>query len=175
MMTEGAKVPQIAKACGVSEQSVYKWIKNPQFRANLHEANYAVVNVGITRMSQHFNEAVDVILQSFKSDNENVRLKAALEYVKIVRDKPTLEQENQELREHITRMYDALSKLSPEEKKSVMDAYNHEEEEETIDTVGIWEDDDTRTHPKYEPVPQEPPRPLGTNRYFGHGDDGEED
>jgi hypothetical protein len=77
-LIERRNVTEAAKACGVSERTLYRWTtKDDVFMADLTAARRAVFEAGMSRIQCLTCRAVDAIEESMSSEMPTVKLQAA--------------------------------------------------------------------------------------------------
>jgi hypothetical protein len=55
-------VAKAAEAVGVSPETLWRWLRLPEFKARYHEARREALNVGLTRLQGAASQAVDVLV-----------------------------------------------------------------------------------------------------------------
>ena len=66
-----------AKTADVSDVSIWRWMKQPEFRAKLRDARRAVVEGAIGRLQAAATEAVDTLRRNLTCGTPSVEVKAA--------------------------------------------------------------------------------------------------
>ena len=76
-LAAGASVPAASRAGGVSEATVYRRLREPEFRQRVDEARSEIVSRAVARLSAASTEAVDTLKRLLYVDSDFVRLGAA--------------------------------------------------------------------------------------------------
>ena len=63
ILLQASSIQEAATAAGISERTLYRWLHDPAFQAELQQAQDRIVNTAIRRMSAGINDAVDCLLQ----------------------------------------------------------------------------------------------------------------
>jgi hypothetical protein len=66
-----------ARAAEISEVTLWRWMKEPEFRAKLRDARRAVVEGAIGRLQQAATEAVDTLQRNLTCGTPSVEVRAA--------------------------------------------------------------------------------------------------
>lgn len=113
------------KKTKISPPTGYAWLSEPEFQAELKQANQKIFNTTLTRLSGLSESAYEALSESLKSANENVRLKAAALYFQtMLNPKTTInDMESAEQKDHIDRIYAAIKELPKESQKILLEAY----------------------------------------------------
>jgi hypothetical protein len=70
-------VEAAAKTADVSDVTIWRWMKQPDFRAELRDARRAVVEGAIGRLQQAATEAVDTLRKNLSCGTPSVEVRAA--------------------------------------------------------------------------------------------------
>jgi len=63
ILLTSANIKEAAAVAGISERTLYRWLHDPAFQAELQLAQDRIVNSAIRRMSTGISAAVDCLLQ----------------------------------------------------------------------------------------------------------------
>jgi len=77
LLMAGKPVAKVAKAAGVSRVTIYRWLKNDDFRAELDKRKNALIERSSRKLVGALDQAIDVLIELLKSKNQNVRRLAA--------------------------------------------------------------------------------------------------
>src|SRR5512144_1150522 len=66
-----------ARGCGLSEATVYRWLKDPSFKAAFRAARREVVEAAIGRLQRASVAAVDTLERATRCRSATVRVSAA--------------------------------------------------------------------------------------------------
>ena len=72
-LTEHGAVARAADACKLSRQTLYRWLREPEFAQALREESDSRVEQASRRLTALVDEAISVMSQLLKSDSEHVR------------------------------------------------------------------------------------------------------
>lgn len=72
-----ATVAAAAEMSGISERTVYRYLRDPGFRACYREARAAMMDQSVAALQKVSIEAVAVLRGAFKSENPHARIRAA--------------------------------------------------------------------------------------------------
>lgn len=102
MLAAGRKVADAASAAGVSENTIMRWQRLPEFRQAVNELQADMIGAAVGRLTELQEYAVATIAQVMadKGNPPSVRLRAAvavLDCLLRMRDSVTLEQRIQKL------------------------------------------------------------------------------
>ena len=70
-------VAKAAATAGVSRVTIYRWLKNDDFKAELDKRKNALIERSSRKLAGALDQAVDVLIALLKSKNQNVRRLAA--------------------------------------------------------------------------------------------------
>ena len=70
-------VAKAAESAGVSRVTIYRWLKNDDFKAELDKRKNALIERSSRKLAGALDQAVDVLIALLKSKNQNVRRLAA--------------------------------------------------------------------------------------------------
>jgi transposase len=70
-------IEAVAKTPDVSDVTIWRWMKRPDFRAKLRDARRAVVEGAIGRLQQTATEAVDTLRRNLTCGTPSVEVRAA--------------------------------------------------------------------------------------------------
>lgn len=80
---------EIAQACGISRATLANWKNRPEFQTALREFGRQYRQMAYARLESGSKKAVLSLLELLDSQNENVRLKAAVELLRLLKaDQP---------------------------------------------------------------------------------------
>jgi len=80
---------EIAKKCGIARATLANWKKLPEFQAALRAFGTQHRNQAYARLESGSDKAVRTLLELLDSENENTRLKAAIELLRLIKaDQP---------------------------------------------------------------------------------------
>ena len=68
---------QAARDVGVNESTLYRWLENPEFRDELDNLRREASSLAMTEIQSAMLQAVSVVLDATRSENEATRLSAA--------------------------------------------------------------------------------------------------
>lgn len=71
-------LPAAAARAGVSEATIARWLRNPQFRAAYRDARRQIVEAAIGTLQGATSEAVETLRRNLTHDNGNVQVRAAV-------------------------------------------------------------------------------------------------
>ncbi len=94
-------VDEACRQSGRSKSTVYKWLKQPAFRAALKQAQDEAFADGITRIKGNVTKAVDVLTELLDCEDNQIRIRAAenvIEYAVKLNHNEELESESPSLR-----------------------------------------------------------------------------
>jgi len=80
-LLEHPTIPEAAKACGVSERSLWRWLQREDFQKRYREAQRAVVDAAISELQAATKEAVSTLRRNLNCGNffaENAAAQAIL-------------------------------------------------------------------------------------------------
>lgn len=60
-LLEGLTIKQTAKRCGVSRQTIYDWLRMPEFISQLRESEGALIDHSVRRLLSLQNDALDTL------------------------------------------------------------------------------------------------------------------
>ena len=89
---------QAASNVGVHESTLYRWLENPEFREELDNLRREASSLAVTEIQSAMLQAVAVILDATRSENETVRLRAADSLLKLGLRIGEIEKLRQEIR-----------------------------------------------------------------------------
>ncbi len=69
-------IPEAAKACGVGEATLWRWMQEPEFRDRYRQARRQVLEGAIASLQQAAGEAATTLRTLLKAESETVRLGA---------------------------------------------------------------------------------------------------
>lgn len=72
---------EICVKLGISEKTIYNWLRLPQFQERLAEARENIRRDAFNSLKQALNESVEVLRQLLHSENETTKLKSALSII----------------------------------------------------------------------------------------------
>src|SRR6266536_55070 len=77
LLTE-ATLGAVAKAADISEVTLWRWMKEPEFKSRLRDARRAVVEGAIGRLQQAATQAVDTLQRNLTCGTPSVEVRAAI-------------------------------------------------------------------------------------------------
>jgi DNA-binding MurR/RpiR family transcriptional regulator len=88
-------IPEAAKACGVSETTIWRWLQREDFRKEYKEAQNKVFDGALGSLQGATTEAVDCLRRNLRCNNPSAEVQAArtiLDYTLRAREMFTLEE-----------------------------------------------------------------------------------
>lgn len=80
---------EIAQACGISRATLANWKNRPEFQAALRDFGLRYRRLAYARLESGSEKAVQTLLKLLDSANESIRLKAAVELLRLLKaDQP---------------------------------------------------------------------------------------
>ena len=79
-------ISEKAKNAGVSRQTLYRWLRNVNFRRTLQEATTQAMKITDSHLQLASNPAVTVLFRSLEDNKSDIRLRAAHYIVKLGHD-----------------------------------------------------------------------------------------
>lgn len=102
-------VNEACRQSGRSTSTVHRWLKQPEFRAALKQAQDEAFSEGIIRIKSNVTKAVDVLVELLESEDNQIKIRAAenvIEYaVKL--------SHNDELEKRISSLEERLKETQP--------------------------------------------------------------
>ena len=83
-LVTGATDIEAAERVGVSRQTIWEWKRNPLFLATLNQRRQELWEPQIERLRGLVSKAITVLEQTLESDDEKLRLQAAVQVLKSV-------------------------------------------------------------------------------------------
>lgn len=80
VIAEFVKTGQVETVCqqtGISRETYYQWLKNPEFKQELQTQQDALYKTTLSTMKNLFTEAVETQKSLLKSEDERIRLRAS--------------------------------------------------------------------------------------------------
>ena len=74
---------QAARDVGVHESTLYRWLENPEFRNELDSLRREASELAVTEIQSAMLQAVSVVIDATRSENEAIRLRAARELLQL--------------------------------------------------------------------------------------------
>ncbi len=108
-LLEHPTVGEASKACGVSERSLWRWQKRPDFQKRYREAQRAVVDTSIAELQEATKEAVKTLRRNLTCGKPEAETRAA----QIIIEQAIKAVEMQEMQERIKRLEQVLESKSP--------------------------------------------------------------
>jgi hypothetical protein len=102
-LAAGKTYAAAAEKAGIGERTLYRWAKRPAFKRQVAELRGRLISTAVGKLSKSMTAAAKVMTGLLKSDDENVRHKAArsvLELTTKLRDSEELDQRISELERH---------------------------------------------------------------------------
>ena len=97
-------ISEKARNAGVSRNTLYRWLRDVNFRRTLQEASADVMKVSQSYLQLASTEAVAVLFRALEDERPHIRLRAAQTIVKLGHDSRFGEQ----LEEKLNNMEDAI-------------------------------------------------------------------
>jgi hypothetical protein len=72
----GATIAETMKACNVHERTVFKWRRNPKFRARVDTIRRAMIEAAASKLCDSMSRAVDALIELLGHEEPSVRLRA---------------------------------------------------------------------------------------------------
>lgn len=70
-------VREAAADCGLSEETLYRFLKEPEFKSEYRETRRQMVETSIARIQQASGEAIDTLKRNLTCGNHSVEVRAA--------------------------------------------------------------------------------------------------
>ena len=97
-------ISEKAKNAGVSRQTLYRWLRNVNFRRTLQEATSQAMKITDSHLQLASNPAVTVLFRSLEDNKSDIRLRAANYIVKLGHDSRF----GQQVEERLSTIEDAI-------------------------------------------------------------------
>ncbi len=97
-------ISEKAKNAGVSRQTLYRWLRNVNFRRTLQEATSQAMKITDSHLQLASNPAVTVLFRSLEDNKSDIRLRAAHHIVKLGHDSRF----GQQVEERLSTIEDAI-------------------------------------------------------------------
>ena len=102
-----------AKTAEVSDVTIWRWMKTPEFRSKLRDARRAVVEGAIGRLQAAATEAVDTLRRNLTSGNPGVEVRAATAIIEQATKALTLFDLDERVAQLEARLGDAPREVAP--------------------------------------------------------------
>lgn len=96
-----------ASKAGISETTLWRWMKEPDFQGEYRQARREVVERSIGRLQQATGEAVEALQRNLKCDNPTAEIAAA----RTILDKSIQGLELSDLQAKVAKLEELLAKL----------------------------------------------------------------
>ncbi len=77
LMLTGKTTKEVAKAVGVTRQTIWKWKQQEDFNHDIVEAGESILSEHTLAVSKLVDEAITVMSELLKSEDESIKIKAA--------------------------------------------------------------------------------------------------
>lgn len=74
-LLQSGKVTEAIKACGISNSTAYRWIEEPEFKAELQKRKTEMLNEVSVKMQFGFSDAVENLLQIIRNPDSSDQVK----------------------------------------------------------------------------------------------------
>lgn len=109
-LMETKTIPEAAEKAGVGVSSIYKWMKEDDFQAELRAAAQKVYEQSLSKLAANSTKAANTLLKALDSENEHVALKAALGYFNLMANSKFADGEVEEARRFTTALRRVIQK-----------------------------------------------------------------
>ncbi len=76
-LLESASIADAAKSCGLSQETLYRYLRDKEFLSDYRNARRQVVENSITQLQQASGEAVETLRRNLSCMNANAEIRAA--------------------------------------------------------------------------------------------------
>ncbi len=76
-LLESASITDAAKNCGLSQETLYRYLRDKEFLSDYRDARRQVVENSITQLQQASGEAVETLRRNLSCMNANAEIRAA--------------------------------------------------------------------------------------------------
>lgn len=97
---EGKTITDGVKRAGISKVTIYEWLKEPEFKAELQRQRADIIDCALFELKASAGEASKVLRNLLDSENEHIRLKAATTII----DSVTKFKEYEEIEHRLTAL-----------------------------------------------------------------------
>lgn len=106
-------VEAAASECGISPKTLYRWLRDPAFKAQYRTARSAVLESAIATMQQITSEAVDTLKRNLNAEQATAQISAA----KLIIDNAFRGQELIDLGDRVERLEEFLVEVKQGKKQ----------------------------------------------------------
>lgn len=108
LLTYGS-VRETAKATGISEATLYRYLKEPEFKEAIREGRREVMEASIARLQNAQLEAVETLVRNLRCESPSVEVRTA----QIILEQSQKAYENSEILQRIEELENAVAQKQP--------------------------------------------------------------